>query len=94
MWLNGATLDEVNVVGEPVTDDSFLLLFNPHHESVRFVLPKLTEGKVWEVCFDTKNAASAKRSAPVRKLYNLIDRSMAALQEVPANFGAAPMGRP
>ena len=93
MWLNGATLDEVNVVGEPITDDSFLLLFNPHHEHVRFMLPKPAEGKVWEVCFDTKNVAAAKRGGPVRKFYNLIERSMAVLQELAAHSSVSPMDR-
>ena len=93
MWLNGATLDEVNVVGEPITDDSFLLLFNPHHEHVRFMLPKPAEGKVWEVCFDTKNVAAAKRGGPVRKFYNLIERSMAVLQELAAYSSVSPMDR-
>jgi glycogen operon protein len=92
MWLNGGTLDEVNVVGEPVTDDSFLLLFNPHHEHVRFVLPKPAEGKVWEVCFDTKNVMAARRG-PARKFYNLIDRSMAVLQEVPVDSIVSPTDR-
>jgi len=90
MLLNGATLDEVNVVGEPITDDSFLLLFNPHHEAVRFLLPKPAEGKVWEVCFDTKNVMAAKRGAPVRRFYNLIDRSM-AVQSAAAPAAAAPV---
>jgi isoamylase len=81
MWLNGRTLDEVNGIGEPIYDDSFLLLFNPHHEAVRFVLPQPKPGTLWEVCFDTRNLAPPARRAPVRKFYNLIDRSMAVLQE-------------
>jgi glycogen operon protein len=93
MCLNGATLDEVNIIGEPIMDDSFLLLFNPHHESVRFHVPKPAEDKIWEVCFDTKNVA-AKKPAPVRKFYNLIDRSMAVLREVSADATASPMDRP
>ena len=81
MWLNGRTLDEVNGIGEPIYDDSFLLLFNPHHEPVRFVLPRPKPGTAWEVCFDTRTLAPKARRAPVRKFYNLIDRSMAVLQE-------------
>jgi len=81
MWLNGRTLDEVNGIGEPIYDDSFLLLFNPHHEPVRFVLPRPKPGTAWEVCFDTRTITPPARRAPVRKFYNLIDRSMAVLQE-------------
>jgi isoamylase len=81
MWLNGRTLDEVNGIGETIYDDSFLLLFNPHHEPVRFVLPRPKPGTSWEVCFDTRTLTPPARRAPVRKFYNLIDRSMAVLQE-------------
>jgi isoamylase len=81
MWLNGRTLDEVNGIGEPIYDDSFLLLFNPHHEPVRFTLPQPKPGTSWEVCFDTRTLATPARRAPLRKFYNLIDRSMAVLQE-------------
>jgi isoamylase len=81
MWLNGRTLDEVNGIGEPIYDDSFLLLFNPHHEPVRFALPPPKPGTSWEVCFDTRTLTPPARRAPLRKFYNLIDRSMAVLQE-------------
>ena len=81
MWLNGRTLDEVNGIGEPIYDDSFLLLFNPHHGPVRFMLPPPKPGTSWEVCFDTRNLTPSPRRASVRRSYNLIDRSMAVLQE-------------
>ena len=87
--MNGRTLDEVNGIGEPIYDDSFLLLFNPHHEPVRFVLPRPKAGTSWEVCFDTRTLASPARRTAVRKLYNLIDRSMAVLQE--AKPGSPPI---
>ncbi len=82
MWLNGRTLDEVNGIGEPIYDDSFLLLFNPHHEPVRFALPKPRPGTSWRrVCFDTRTLIAPARRPPVRRFYNLIDRSMVVLQE-------------
>ena len=85
LWLNGRTLDEVNAVGEPIYDDTFLVLFNPHHESVRFTLPPLRPETAWQLCLDTRTAFAPKRRTHIRKFYQLIDRSMAVLQELPLN---------
>ena len=87
LWLNGRTLDEVNAVGEPIYDDTFLVLFNPHHEPVRFILPRRRPETVWEVCLDTQMAFAPKRRAHIRKFYQLIDRSMAVLRESLINPG-------
>ncbi len=89
MWLNGRTLDEVNGIGEPIYDDSFLLLFNPHHEPVRFVLPRPKPGTSWEICFDTRTLTPPTRRAGVLKFYKLIDHSMVVLQE--AKPGSPPI---
>ena len=83
LWLNGRTLDEVNAVGEPIYDDTFLILFNPHHESVRFTLPRLRPETGWQLCLDTRTAYAPKRRTQIRKFYQLLDRSMAVLQELP-----------
>ncbi len=39
--------------GEPVTDDTLLILLNAHHEPVPFTLPAQTPGDRWEVLVDT-----------------------------------------
>jgi len=83
LWLNGRTLDEVNAVGEPIHDDTFLILFNPHHESVRFTLPPPRPETGWQLCLDTRTAYAPKRRTQIRKFYQLLDRSMAVLQELP-----------
>ena len=84
LWLNGRTLDEVNAIGEPIQDDTFLVLFNSHHAPMRFTLPQPRPGTSWELCLDTRTAAPGKRRLPARKYYQLIDRSMAILQETSA----------
>jgi glycogen operon protein len=80
MWLNGRTLDDVNAVGEPICDDTFLILCNPHHETIRFSLPPLRSGKIWEVYVDTRHPAVAKRRKS-RKLYYVMQRSLVVLVE-------------
>lgn len=81
LWLNGHTLDEVNAIGEPIQDETFLVLFNSHHAPMRFTLPQPRPGSAWELCLDTRTAAPVKRRLPARKYYQLIDHSMAILQE-------------
>jgi isoamylase len=81
MLLNGRTLDDVNAVGDPISDDTFLILFNPHHEAVRFSLPPARPEAKWVLSFDTSKAAGDQPGRP-RKFYQLTPRSLALLREV------------
>ena len=53
VFLKGDAIDDVDAGGEPVTDDSFLLLFNADHEPVRFVLPESSFGECWTPVLNT-----------------------------------------
>jgi len=53
IFLNGEAIREPDSRGEPVTDDSFFLLFNGHYESISFCLPDLGAGERWAVEIDT-----------------------------------------
>jgi len=46
-------MDESNERGEPITDDTLLILFNASAEPVDFVLPDAHPGKLWELLVDT-----------------------------------------
>src|SRR5712691_984855 len=72
--LNGRTLDDLNIVGEPIHDDTFLLLCNPHHEPIRFTLPSLGAEKTWDVSVDTRRPFVA-RMRKSRKFYHVLERS-------------------
>ncbi len=52
MLLSGDTVDVVNFEGEPIRDDTFLLLINAHYEAIPFVLPG-QENLEWELILDT-----------------------------------------
>jgi isoamylase len=56
MLLSGDATDVVNFQGEPVRDDTFLLLINGHHERIPFVLPG-QENLDWQLILDTSDAA-------------------------------------
>ncbi|HEX2203011.1 MAG TPA: glycogen debranching protein GlgX [Longimicrobium sp.] len=54
MRLAGGQLADLDPVsGDPLVDDSLLLLLNAHHEPIRFRLPAEPEGVRWEVLVDT-----------------------------------------
>ena len=52
VFLNGEEIADRTPHGEPIVDDSFLLLFNAHHEDVTFTLPARRFGAAWahELC--------------------------------------------
>jgi isoamylase len=52
VFLNGQAIPSPDPKGEPVTDDSFYVLLNAHHEPVPFVLPGHW-GRRWEKVLDT-----------------------------------------
>ena len=53
VFLNGEGIREPDRRGERVTDDSFFLIFNGHHEASDFTLPDLGAGERWQVEIDT-----------------------------------------
>ncbi len=53
VFLNGAAIPDPDTRGNRVTDDSFLLLFNAHFETVDFTLPEQEYGEAWEVSINT-----------------------------------------
>ena len=55
MLLSGDTIDVLAFEGEPLRDNTFLLLINAHHEPLPFVLPGQQRVK-WELELDTASA--------------------------------------
>ena len=94
VYLNGRTLDDVNAFGEPIIDDTFLMLLNPGEQAISFVIPKPRPGCVWEAMIDTRHAVdnTAPQLSP-DKPYDLSSRCSALLREV-ACPPAAPAPEP
>ncbi len=53
VYLNGKVIPAPDYYGNPVTDDSFLLLFNPNSEVAKFQVPDGLEAMTWRVEIDT-----------------------------------------
>ena len=69
--------------GEPVRDDSFMFCMNPHHENIRFYLPKASERTSWELVVDTRGPVAPTRMQPGQP-YDMVDHSAALFREVNA----------
>src|SRR5262249_51618743 len=53
VFLSGDGLQETDLRGRAVHDASFLLLFNAHHDTIGFRLPKAAGGTAWFAQLDT-----------------------------------------
>ena len=49
LLLSGQTMDVRDSMGEPITDDTFVLFFNAHHEKLSFRLPRIGKAAAWEL---------------------------------------------
>ncbi len=54
MMLSGDTIDVKDEKGEPIHDDTFLVLFSAHHEDLPFTLPGQEDVR-WELLLATEN---------------------------------------
>jgi glycogen operon protein len=77
--LAGDAIAEVDVRGEQVTDDTFLILLNAHHAPERFVLPAHRAGIRWEILLDTRAPGPPRRLRlfPGGRPYELAARGLA-----------------
>jgi isoamylase len=63
VFLNGEAITEPDPRGQPIRDDSFLLLFNPSRDEASFAVPAPPYHGLWEIALDT--AAIPRRSNTV-----------------------------
>ncbi len=58
-------IPDLDVRGQRVTDDSFVLCFNAHHEPIEFVLPPEEFGSRWESVIYTADAVHVEGVKPI-----------------------------
>jgi isoamylase len=66
VFLNGHGIPERDALGEEISDDSFLLLFNPLGDEVGFTLPGRDYGRTWEIVVNTADPLLANRRRTAR----------------------------
>ncbi|MYS18750.1 glycogen operon protein [Streptomyces sp. DvalAA-14] len=83
VFLNGNAISEPGPRGEPVTDDSFLLMFNAAPSAQEFVVPD-NHGKEWHLVVDTERPEGVAPGTGERVQAGdrllLADRSLVVLQ--------------
>jgi len=65
VYLNGQGIPDLDVRGQRVTDDSFVLCFNAHYEPIEFTLPPKEFGPAWTPVIYTADTATAEEAKPV-----------------------------
>jgi glycogen operon protein len=82
LFLNGDAIPTLDRQGQPVRDDSFLLLFNAHFEDVDFTLPSRRYGTAWALELNTAKPDAEPDSAVIaaRGAVKLVARSMMVLR--------------
>jgi len=82
--LSGAAVHRTDRRGQPVRDENFTLLFNAHHGTMAFVLPRLSAARSWRVELQTATgraghvehlAGGATRMVPARSIVLLMEVS-------------------
>jgi isoamylase len=66
VFLNGEAISEPGVRGEPIVDDSFLLMFNAAEHDLRFTVPPSGYGELWLTELDTADPLPAAEPAAVK----------------------------
>jgi isoamylase len=80
--ISGKTLNDVDRMGHPVIDDTFLLCLNPHYELIDFYLPKCATNCRWEAILDTRAAVTTPQQLSPGEPYGLIEHSAVLFREV------------
>ncbi|MGQ0810081.1 MAG: glycogen debranching protein, partial [Nitrospiraceae bacterium] len=82
MRLAGDAIEETDYRGQPIVDDTFLILLNAHHEALPFLLPAHKRGVRWELLLDTSAPNNGKAVGVLKggESYDLEARSLAVLR--------------
>jgi glycogen operon protein len=90
VFLNGDALPDPDPRGRRFRDDSFLLLFNAHHEDVTFVLPGKEWGRRWVTELTTVSDPSVRKPKPPSAKVTVAGRSVQVLRRVEHPSVSAP----
>jgi isoamylase len=89
VFLNGDALPDPNPRGRRLRDDSFLLLFNAHHEDVTFVLPGREWGRRWVTELTTVSDPGVRKPKAAGAKVIVAGRSVQVLRRAEHPAGSA-----
>ncbi|WP_197383358.1 glycogen debranching protein GlgX [Mycolicibacterium mengxianglii] len=83
VYLNGQGIPDLDPRGHRVTDDSFVVCFNAHHEPIEFTVPSEEFGDLWQPVVDTAAEPGAEPApVPAAEALKVGARSIVVLQAV------------
>jgi isoamylase len=84
MFLNGDAIADPGPQGEPVRDDSFVLLFSAHDQDREFKLPRRRMGQRWELelCTVDPHAPAGSSTYDAASLVTVIAHSITILKRI------------
>ena len=100
LLFNGNTLNETDELGEPVVDDSFLILMNSSAQGVSFTLPLSPLNRGWKLAMNNHDLEQPFRDIPMDEALDVAGRSVVLLRELAAeeskraNAGATEVPEP
>ncbi|MDP9402752.1 MAG: glycogen debranching protein GlgX [Actinomycetota bacterium] len=80
VFLNGDAIDTPDSRGEPIVGESFLVLFNGHHEPLAFTIPPPSFGDRWISTVDTADSLREGEQAKAGEQMTLDARSVVLLR--------------
>jgi isoamylase len=84
VFLNGQGIPDLDTRGQRVVDDSFLLCFNAHYETIEFTLPPKKFGAAWRPVIDTEvGIADTDERIPAAGSMSVGARSLIVLEPAP-----------
>ncbi len=90
VMLNGKTLGEADEMGEPVLDDSFLIMLNSYGERVTYTLPQSPLNRGWKLIMNTHDLESPFEEKLLDGTLDVEGRSVVLLRELTAQEAGLP----
>ncbi len=82
VMLNGRTLAEADEMGEPIVDDTFLVMLNSYGEGVTYTLPQSPRNHGWKLVMNTNNLDDPFAGTLLDGKLDVAGRSVVILREL------------